>query len=293
MRAQCRELAGGSVSIPSMSPTPPQVDPTVNASAADELLLKLTDPDRDIRQAAALSLGERADSTCALSLVERLWVEEDFFVRETITWAITRVKESALPAVLAGLRDDRSVEVRTQALHVLSKFADPETIDEVLPLADAPDESVARKARWALARIGDVRAVPYLVDLMGGPDGEEKNSLTNDLAAFGAEAVPALVSILESSEADLRRHAADVLCFIGHPDAEDAVDALGSTAQDADSLVAVSALMALDELHTEQARQYVEDARSASDPRVRAVADRLATRRRSRRPRRSTSRPSS
>lgn len=275
-----------------MSQSTPQERPTVNTPTTDELLLRMSEPDRDIRQASALSLGERADPACAEELVEILWAEEDFFVRETVTWAVTRVKEAALPAVLTALRDGRSPEVRTQALHVLSKFADPGTLEDLLPLVDDHDGAVARKARWALARIGDPRAVPCLIELMGGSDEEEKNSLTDDLAAFGAAAVPALVGTLGSPDAGLRRHAADVLCFIGHPDAEDAVGSLGATAHDPDPLVAVSALMALDELHAEEARQHVQALRSAADPRVRAVAERLATRRRRRRSLRSASRAS-
>ncbi|MFI1369000.1 HEAT repeat domain-containing protein [Streptomyces griseochromogenes] len=239
---------------------------------------KLSDPDRSVRNTAALAIGSQFETELADVLVEALWAELDFFVRETMTWSVTRLEEATRPAVLAAAAPDRSSEVRVQALHVLSKFANPETVDAVLPYITDADEEVARKARWALGRIQEPRAVPHLVALLGAHDLEVRNALTSDVAAFGAAAVPALVEALGSGDDVVRRHAADILCYIGHPDAETAAEALGAAVGDAESQVAMSALMALGELSGEVARQKIEAAREAEDPQVRGVAQRLATR---------------
>jgi len=251
--------------------------PDNSAIPANQLLEKLSDPERSVRNTAALAIGSQFEIGCANALVDALWAEPDFFVRETMTWAVTRLEEATRPAVLAASGPDRSSEVRVQALHVLSKFANPETVDAVLPYITDPDEGVARKARWALARIREHRAVPHLVALLGDHGLEERNALTDDVAAFGSAAVPALVEALGSDDQVVRRHAADILCYIGHPDAEDAAEALGAAVEDPESMVAVAALMALGELRGDVARQKIERAREAGDPQLRGIAERLAT----------------
>ncbi|WP_328334777.1 MULTISPECIES: HEAT repeat domain-containing protein [unclassified Streptomyces] len=234
-----------------------------------------------MRNAAALEIGKQREIGCGNSLVEALWREPDFFVRETMTWAVTRLEEATRPAVLAAITVDQSSEVRVQALHVVSKFANPETADAVLPHIKDPDELVARKARWALGRIREPRAVPHLIALLGDHGREEeRNALTDDVAAFGSAAVPALVRALGSDDQVVRRHAADILCYIGHPDAEDAAEALGAAVEDPESLVAVAALMALGELHGDVARQMVETAREAEDSKIKGIAERLAVKQR-------------
>ncbi|GCB51564.1 FOG: HEAT repeat [Streptomyces sp. NL15-2K] len=228
-----------------------------------------------MRNTAALAIGSQFESGYANELVEALWTEPDFFVRETMTWAVTRLEEATRPAVLAAIEPDRSPEVRVQALHVVSKFANPETVDAVLPYITDPDEAVARKARWALGRIREPRAVPHLVALLGDHGLEERNALTDDVAAFGSAAVPSLVEALRSDDQVVRRHAADILCYIGHPDAEDAAEALGTAVKGSESPVAVAAMMALGELRGDVARQVIEAAREAEDPQVRGIAERL------------------
>ncbi|WP_329496107.1 HEAT repeat domain-containing protein [Kitasatospora herbaricolor] len=257
-----------------MSTSPP--DNSVMSAA--ELLEKLSDPERSVRNTAALAIGSQSETGCADVLVDALWAEQDFFVRETMTWAVTRLEEATRPTVLAAVGEDRPSAVRVQALHVVSKFANPETVDAVLPFVTDPDEAVARKARWALGRIKEPRAVPHLLALLGEQDSEERNALTDDVAAFGSAAVPALVEALGSDDHGVRRHAADVLCYIGHPDAEDAAEALGAAVADPESPVAMAALMALGELRGEVARTQIEAAREAGDPRVRGAAERLAAR---------------
>nr|WP_017593346.1 HEAT repeat domain-containing protein [Nocardiopsis potens] len=228
-----------------------------------------------MRIAAALAIGRRAEAGLAHALAEALWAEPDFFVRETMTWAVTRLGEAALPAVVDAAGPGRPPGVRAQALHVLSKFADPETVDVLLGYITDPDPAVARKSRWALGRIGEPRAVPHLVALLGADGDEERNALTDVVSEFGSGAVPSLVGALGADDRKVRRHAADVLCHIGHPGAEGAARALGEAVEDADPQVAVAALMALGELRGEAARRKIESLRETGGPGIRGIAARL------------------
>jgi len=251
--------------------TPRAFEPTGDPEV-DAALGRLTDPDRDARQAAALDLGTTADPAAAPGLVARPWSEPDPFVRDTVSWAVTRIADTATPLLLDALAGTDTAS-RVRALHVLSKIADPATTDAIAPLAADDDVDVAAKARWALTRIGDPRAVPALVALLGTGDSTVRNGLTRDLASFDRAAVPSLVMALTSDETPVRRHAAEVLCFIG-PGAEDATDALAQALQDTDEDVRLSAAMALYDLRTPTALAVLARYTEADDPRLRAIARR-------------------
>ncbi|GAA4622613.1 hypothetical protein GCM10023113_04260 [Cellulomonas oligotrophica] len=248
--------------------------PTGDAQV-DDALGALTHLDRDVRQAAALRVGELAHPGAAPELVARLWSEQDPFVRETLTWAITRVR-SATPLLLEALAST-DPGTRERALHVLSKVADPATLDAILPLTSDADPHVAAKARWALTRLGDPRGVPAVVAHLAAGDDTVRNGVTRDLASFGAVAVPALVAVLASGATDNRRHAAEVLCLMG-PGAEGATDALSEALDDPDGTVRVSAAMALLDLGTPAALDALSRDTRTQDPRVREIARRAGLR---------------
>lgn len=243
--------------------------------AVDTALRDLIDIDRDVRQAAALELGTLAVSATAPALVAQLWSERDFFVRDTISWAAARVADAAVPLLLDAL-DSTDPASRVQSLHVLSKIADPSTLDAILPLADDSNSDVAAKARWALTRIGDPRTIPILTRHLGTGDDSRWNSLTRELATFGEAAVPALTAALSDAAPTVRRHAAEVLCFVG-PSAEAAMNALATALDDADADVRTSAAMALFDLDTPSTRAILARQVESRDPRLRAIAKRVRT----------------
>ncbi|TYC96625.1 HEAT repeat domain-containing protein [Arthrobacter echini] len=241
----------------------------------DGALRGLVNPDRDVRQAAALDLGTIAAPATAQTLVARLGLEQDFFVRDTLSWALTRIPDAATPLLLDAL-DETDTASRVQVLHVLSKIADPATTEAIVALTADTDSAVASKARWALTRIGDPTVVPALAAHLGLGDSTNQNDLTRDLASFGTAAVPILVTALTSDKAPVRRHAAEVLCFMG-PEAETATGALAQALQDAADDVRLCAAMALYEVDTPETRETLSHHTEADDPRVRGIARRSQT----------------
>lgn len=258
------------------SPQPSVEVPVARTGIArvDDALDRLTDLDRDRRQSAALIIGELAEPAAAPGLVARLFSERDPFVRETISWAVTRVPEAATPLLVDALPSADTVTL-DRALHVLSKIADPDTVDVMIPWTAHNDPLVAAKARWALTRIGDPRAIPALVAHLGSGDETTRNGVTRDLASFGVPAVPSLVEALVNATTPVRRHAAEALCFMG-PGAEGATNALSEALDDPDGEVRVSAAMALFDLRTPQALMALSHRTESADPRVRAIAARAA-----------------
>ena len=237
-------------------------------------LAALVHPDKDMRQHAAVALGQRADPHLAPRIAELLWQEPDFFVRETLTWVLTRTPEAAADAASSALSVG-DVNTRLQALHLLSKLADPNTVPVVARFIDDAAPLVADEARWALARIADPSVIPLLVDRLGDTDQTARDAMTTALSQFGAPAVPTICTALTTAnDPSARAHAADVLCFIGAPGAHEAAPALADALHDDHPDVRLAATLALRELvdYPPARKALLEVSHNSDDSRVRTVA---------------------
>ncbi|MGX5657722.1 HEAT repeat domain-containing protein, partial [Geodermatophilus nigrescens] len=143
-------------------PTTDPSDPTVGPSAG--LAEALGAPDPSVRLRAALAAGSSPGPGLLEVLVRRCAAEPDPFVRDMLTWALTR-----LPAgeTLPRLRRELGSPVpraRAQALHTLSKLGDARAWSWMSgDLLRDPDDAVARTA-WrpavALAPHGERARAP-------------------------------------------------------------------------------------------------------------------------------------
>ncbi|AXH97120.1 HEAT repeat domain-containing protein [Ornithinimicrobium avium] len=240
---------------------------------AHPALSALTHPDKDVRQQGAIALGQLADPRLAPRIADLLWQESDVFVRETLTWVLTRTPAAATKEAAAQLHNP-DAEIRLQALHLLSKVADPGSVAVVAQHIDDPDPAVADKARWALARIKDPSVIPLLVDRLGATELTVRDGITATLSQFGAPAVPTVAAALEHQAATVRSHAADVLCFIGAPAAHEATPALTNRLDDDHPDVRLAATLALRELtdHPPARATLHQASINHHDARVRAIA---------------------
>lgn len=75
---------------------------------------------------------------------------------------------SAMPAELE-LVDWNGREARRLAVKGLGMLKAKEGFDAIVRVLDDPDEVLRKEAIWALGRIGDQRAIPILLPLMGEP----------------------------------------------------------------------------------------------------------------------------
>ncbi|MEU8975839.1 HEAT repeat domain-containing protein [Streptomyces monashensis] len=153
--------------------------------------------DTSVRLQAALAVGSNPDPGFLETLVERCAVEPDFFVRDMLSWALTRLSsEITLPRMRRELDSERT-QARSQALHTLSKIGERSAWAWITRdmLRDADDE-VARTA-WRVA----VVLVPEdakkdlageLVGQLGRGDREVRLSLSRALVDLGDVTGPAL-----------------------------------------------------------------------------------------------------
>ena len=242
----------------------------VDVSQFDTLI---SHPDRDVRLRAALESGAVADPDVTDTLVSRITVEDDFHVRETLTWALVQQGKTALPAVLELLTSDNPLE-RRQAAHVLSKVGDPSHVAQIIPVVSDEDADVAIKAYRAAASTGSPAVVQPLVSRLGDGEGEQRDALSNALQQLGALAVEDLLPALQDQDPAVRMHAAEALAQIGE-DAQPATPSLLAAASDTDSEVALASVMALGALGGDAAHAALQEVEAAGRQPLAAVARRL------------------
>ncbi len=184
----------------------------------------LDSPDASLRLQAALAAGTHPDPGHVEVLVERCATEPDFFVRDMLTWALTRHAASAtVPLLLVEARSGGSL-ARSQALHTLSKIGEPRGWEAVTPeLLRDPDDDVARSA-WRAAVVlvppdGELELAGVLASQLGRGDRDVRLSLSQALVALGDAATPVLAEASERGRDEVRAHALATERLVRDPDA--------------------------------------------------------------------------
>nr|WP_246586416.1 HEAT repeat domain-containing protein [Streptomyces yatensis] len=172
----------------------------------------LSAEDSSVRLQAALAVGSNPDPGFLEPLVERCAIEPDFFVRDMLSWALTRLPpEITLPRIRQELDSERA-QARGQALHTLSKIGDKGAWAWITRdlLHDADDE-VARTA-WRVAVVlvpEDEREglAEELVTRLGRGDREVRLSLSRALVDLGEVTEPALGRAAANPDPEVATHA--------------------------------------------------------------------------------------
>ncbi|MGW4028610.1 HEAT repeat domain-containing protein [Streptomyces sp. NPDC004838] len=172
----------------------------------------LENDDSSVRLQAALAVGTTPDPRFIDKLIERCAIEPEFYVRDMLTWALTRHSASmTVPQLLDELRAERA-QARSQALHTLSKIGDRQAWPAITRelLCDADDE-VARAAWRAavlLAPDGEKhRLAVVLATRLGRGERETQLSLSRALIALGEVMLPTLSAAATDPDPRVRAHA--------------------------------------------------------------------------------------
>ncbi|MEU2779121.1 HEAT repeat domain-containing protein [Streptomyces sp. NPDC007162] len=190
---------------------------------ATQALRGLEDSRTSVRVQAALAVGTAPDPCFVDKLVERCAIEPDFFVRDMLTWALTRHPVSlTLPELLREVRSERA-QARSQALHTLSKIGDRQVWPAITRavLSDADDE-VARSAWRAAVVLVPEGEEPGLATVLATQLGrgaqETQLSLSQALVALGEVITPTLRVATASSDPRVRAHALATQRLLRDPD---------------------------------------------------------------------------
>src|SRR5690349_10103118 len=189
------------------------------------LIAALTAESGSTRLKAAVAIGSNPGPRLIDTLIARCAVEPDFYVRDMLTWALTRFpSEITVPRLLAELHSERG-QARSQALHTLSKIRDAAAWPAITRslMRDADDE-VARSA-WRAAVVlvptGQEKALAEeLASQLGRGGHDVQLSLSRALVALGEEVVtPVLRQALTSDNARVRAHATATERLLHEPEA--------------------------------------------------------------------------
>ncbi|MEV4063272.1 HEAT repeat domain-containing protein [Nonomuraea dietziae] len=177
-----------------------------------------------VRLQAALVAGTTPDPRFIDKLIERCAIEPDFYVRDMLTWALTRHSSSmTIPKLIDELRSERA-QARSQALHTLSKIGDRQAWPAITRalLTDADDE-VARSA-WRAAVVlvpegEEPELAGVLVTQLGRGERETQLSLSRALIALGEVVMPTLRAAMTDLDPHVRQHAIATERLLRNPDA--------------------------------------------------------------------------
>ncbi|WP_237528155.1 MULTISPECIES: HEAT repeat domain-containing protein [unclassified Streptomyces] len=209
-----------------MTTTPQTPDPTRSPQPqqTQQTLQALQDTNPSIRLRAALATGTTPDPRYVDHLIERSATEPEFYVRDMLTWALTRHPAAlTLPRLLQEVRSERT-QARSQALHTLSKIADPHAWPAITPdlLTDTNDE-VARSA-WRAAVVlvpqdEETALAATLATQLGRGERETQLSLSQALVALGTPIEPILHEATNAQDPHVRAHALATRQLLHDPDA--------------------------------------------------------------------------
>lgn len=172
----------------------------------------LESPDKSVRLKAALAAGTYPEPEFIDVLVSQCAHESDFFVRDTLSWALMR---NEIPQVVDRLKFElisENIQAKSQALHTLSKIGDQKYYPLITHehLFDSND-NVALTAWRAASVLVPEEEKPALTKILltqlgrGGSD--VQFDLTRFLCALGNSIIEPLNEAKSSPEEAVRIHA--------------------------------------------------------------------------------------
>lgn len=171
--------------------------------------LKASDP--SARLHAALTAGMHPEPGDVEVLIARCALEPDFYVRDMLTWALTRHEPSSTADRLVRELVSTVPLARSQALHTLSKLGDRRAWPALTPelLRDRHDE-VARAA-WRAAVVlvpagEETWLLEQLATQFGRGDRSLQLSLSRAFAALGAASLAVVARAKASRDVAVRTH---------------------------------------------------------------------------------------
>ena len=197
-----------------------------DSRAVDALLPDLQDSDWRVRRNAAQALGALRDKRAVEPLLQAL-KDRTMTVRQRAIVALGRIKDiRALPALLSILLQNRHESYdANKAIHKFGKNALPEiakafertkdeqlrllliemkyevAFDLLLDLLKSDKPAAQLTAIQEMGKLGDKRAIPYLVSQINSDGPTVKSEVVDALAKFGAtETIPAMLNLLQDHD---------------------------------------------------------------------------------------------
>ena len=169
-------------------------------------------PDQSVRLKATLAAGTYPESGFIPVLIQQCAIEPDFFVRDTLSWALMRHERETVVAQLIPELKSPIPQARSQALHTLSKIGDKGNYSLITHEHFFDEDDLVASTAWRAASVlvpenqkSDL--VRILVTQLGRGDGDVQFGLTRFLCSIGEPIVAPLQEAAKSVDENVRVHA--------------------------------------------------------------------------------------
>jgi len=172
----------------------------------------LESPNQSVRLKAALAAGTYPNLDHIEILIRQCSDESDFFVRDTLSWALMRQDRKSVVQRLIPELKSVNPKSRSQALHTLSKIGDKENYELITRdlLLDSDDFVASTAWRSASVLVPDAdkpALVEVLISQLGRGDSDTQFGLTRFLCAIGEPIVAPLMQAAQSADETVRTQA--------------------------------------------------------------------------------------
>lgn len=169
----------------------------------------LASADQSIRLKAALAAGTYPQLGFVEILISQCRHEPDFFVRDTLSWALMRQDRDAVMENLIPELTSPVAQARSQAVHTLSKIGDKKNYSLISKelLLDQEDSVASTAWRAASVLVPDEEKnalVAVLITQLGRGDSDIQFALTRFLCAIGDAILEPLKEAANSEDEVIR-----------------------------------------------------------------------------------------
>lgn len=176
----------------------------------------LESPDKSVRLKAALAAGTYPENEYIEILINQCAYESDFFVRDTLSWALMRHEIGQVIDRLKSELNSENTQAKSQALHTLSKIGDKQFYSLITNKHHFDSHEIVAVTAWRAASVlvpdSEKSALTeVLVTQLGRGDSNLQFDLTRFLCALGEAIVEPLRQASESENEEVRLHAAFTL----------------------------------------------------------------------------------
>jgi HEAT repeat protein len=183
----------------------------------------LSSPDRSVRLKAALDAGTYPEKSQVDVLIARCAIEPDFFVRDTLSWALIMHDRAQVNDSIKLELGSAVNQARSQALHTLTKIGDKQNYSLITPeMMFDSDDSVAMTAWRAASLLVPDSDVPNLITILftqlGRGNAEVQMALSRALCFVGEPVKAPLEEVMKSSQPEIRLHAELTLKLLKNPE---------------------------------------------------------------------------
>jgi len=172
----------------------------------------LASPDQSVRLKAALAAGTYPEVEFIEVLISQCAIESDFFVRDTLSWALMRNDVAKVVERLETELQSSNPQAKSQAIHTLSKIGDKTNYSLITDemLFDSDDFIATTAWRVASVLVPDEQKailVKKLITQLGRGDSDTQFGLTRFLCALGEWIVEPLTEASKSADETISNQA--------------------------------------------------------------------------------------